>query len=109
MARFTYHGPVQSIPLAVGSAKDKDGQQVSRFENFDLVPGKQTPDLPDDNPIVAAMIDSGLLVAITDQTPQKAQTKPKPAGKSAKPGTVKASEAPPCKEGGKAAASETDK
>ena len=86
MARFTYHGPVQSIPLAVGSTKDKDGQQVSRFEDFDLVPGKQTPDLPDDNPIVAAMIDSGLLVPITDQAPQKAQ--PKPAGKSAKPGTA---------------------
>ena len=107
MARFTYHGPVQSIPLAVGSTKDKDGQQVSRFEDFDLVPGRQTPDLPDDNPIVAAMIDSGLLVPIADQAPQKAQ--PKPAGKTAKPGTVKASEATPCKEGGKAAATETDK
>ena len=83
MARFTYHGPVQSIPLAVGSTKDKDGQQVSRFEDFDLVPGKQTPDLPDDNPIVAAMIDSGLLVPITD----RAQPKPKPAGKS-KPGAA---------------------
>ena len=29
MARFTYHGPVQSIPLAVGRTKDKDGQEVS--------------------------------------------------------------------------------
>ncbi len=86
MARFTYHGPVQSIPLAVGSTKDNDGRQVSRFEDFDLVLGKETPDLPEDNPIVAAMIDSGLLVPIADRAPQKAQ--PKPAGKSAKPGTA---------------------
>ena len=29
MARFTYHGPVQSIALAVGRTKDKEGNEVS--------------------------------------------------------------------------------
>jgi len=61
MARYTYHGPVQSISLAVGRTKDKDGQEVSKFKDIDLVPGRQTPDLPDNNPLVAAMIERKFL------------------------------------------------
>ena len=75
MARYTYHGPVQSISLAVGRAKDKDGQEVSKFKDIDLVPGKETPDLPEDNPLVAAMIERKLLQPVAVKS----------SGKPAKP------------------------
>jgi hypothetical protein len=61
MARFTYHGPVQSISLAVGRTKDKDGREVSKFEDFDLVPRSEPFDLPEDNQVVQAMVARKLL------------------------------------------------
>lgn len=64
MARFTYHGPVQSIALAVGRTKDKEGNEVSKFKEIDFVPGAKTPELPEDNPIIASMIDAKQLVAV---------------------------------------------
>ncbi len=76
MARYIYTGPVQSIALTTGRSKGKDGQ-VSKFTDIDLVPGRETPDLPEDNPIIAAMIARKLL------TPVPA------AGKSAKDDTLK--------------------
>lgn len=81
MARFTYHGPVQSISLAVGSIKNKDGQEVSDFKDVDLVPGKDVPDLPEDNPIVAAMIELELLRPATTKST-------KSTNKPAKPGAA---------------------
>lgn len=81
MARFIYHGPVQSIALAIGRAKDKNGNEVSRFKDVDLVPGKETPDLPETNPIVAAMIARQLLRPVA--APAKSSgTSAKPAAAS---------------------------
>ncbi len=77
MARFTYHGPVQSIALAVGRTKDKDGNEVSKFKDVDLIPGQETPDLPEDNPLVAAMIARQLL------RPRASKTSRKPAKSNA--------------------------
>jgi hypothetical protein len=79
MARYIYHGPVQSIALAVRRIKDKDGNAVSRFTDIDLRPGKETPELPADNPIIASMIDAGQLVAVTSEG--SAQSKSARAGK----------------------------
>lgn len=76
MARFTYHGPVQSIPLAVGRTKDKDGQEVSKFKDIDLVPGKETPDLPEDNPLIAAMIERKLLQPVAAKSGGNSSAKP---------------------------------
>lgn len=74
MARYTYHGPVQSISLAVARTKDKDGNEVSKFKDIDLKPGKETPDLPEDNPIIASMIDAGQLVAVSSESSAKPKT-----------------------------------
>lgn len=70
MARFTYSGPVQTIALAVGKTKGADGKAVSKFRDFAFVPGRETPDLPKDNPIIEAMISNGLL------TPVEPKSKP---------------------------------
>lgn len=64
MARFTYYGPVQTIPLATGRTRDQAGNQVSKFEDIDLKPGRETLDLPENNPIIASMIDRQLLVPV---------------------------------------------
>ena len=74
MARYTYHGPVQSIALAVGRTKDNNGNEVSKFKDIDLKPGKETPDLPEDNPIIASMIDAGQLVAASSEGSAKPKT-----------------------------------
>lgn len=73
MARFTYHGPVQSIALAVGRIKEKNGDEVSKFKDIDFIPGEETPDLPDDNPIIASMIDAGQLVPVTSGSAAKSK------------------------------------
>ena len=77
MVRYIYHGPVQSISLAVGHTKDDAGHDVTQFEDIDLRPGQQTPDLPADNPIIASLIDAGRLVAVA----AGGSTKPKPTSK----------------------------
>lgn len=77
MARFTYHGPVQTIALAVGRSKDKDGNEVSKFKDIDFVPGKETPELPEDNTLIASMIDAGQLKPFSTDArvkPQSAST-----------------------------------
>ncbi len=71
MARFTYHGPVQSIALAVGRTKDKDGNEISKFKDFDFKPGHETPDLPEGNPICVAMIERKLLRLLPSKPPRK--------------------------------------
>ncbi|MGH1577707.1 hypothetical protein [Planktotalea sp.] len=68
MARFTYHGPAQTVSLAVGKAKDKDGVEKSKFKDINFVPGKQTPDLPEGNPLIASMIDSGKLKPVEEKS-----------------------------------------
>lgn len=77
MAQFIYQGPRQSISLATGRTKSKDGRLVSKFEDFGFVPGRETPDLPDDNPIIAAMIENSLLKPIpaSEKTPGKSPNK----------------------------------
>ena len=84
MARFTYHGPVQSIALAVGRTKDKDGNEVSKFKDIDFVPVKQTPDLPEDNPLIASMIDAGQLKPVSTEAPAKPKSASTAAQKAEK-------------------------
>lgn len=74
MARYTYHGPVQSLALVTGRIKDNDGNDVPEYEALDLHPGRETPDLPQDNPIIGAMIARGLLRPVTAaKKPAKAE------------------------------------
>jgi len=67
-----YHGPVQSIPLAVKTAKDKDGTERSAFKDFDFLPGRPVDGLPEDNALVQSMIARKLLRPV----PAKAAAKP---------------------------------
>lgn len=103
MARFIYHGPVQSVALAVARPKDrngkeietdKDGNDIPRFKEIDLHPGKETPDLPDDNPVIKALIARNLLrpVDAKDATEVVAKDPAKPVGKPAKADAASAPE-----------------
>lgn len=74
MARYTYTGLVQTIPLKTGTEKNTEGKEVSKFKDFDFVPGKVTADLPDTHPIVLSMIETKLL---TPAEAAKAPAKPK--------------------------------
>jgi hypothetical protein len=64
MARYTYSGLVQTIPLKTGTRKNDDGKEVSKFEDFDFKPGKVTADLPDTHPIILSMIETELLTPV---------------------------------------------
>lgn len=75
MARFFYHGPVQTIAVAVGTTKAEGGAEVSKFKDFDLVPGKETGELPEKNPIILSMIDAKLLTPISKDVPVKTTAK----------------------------------
>lgn len=79
MARYTYHGPVQHISIAVGQKKGPDGQMQSEFKDVSLIPGADPVELPADNPVVLGMIDAELLKAVDD-------TAAKPVRKSTKKG-----------------------
>lgn len=74
MARYIYHGPAQDVSLAVGLGKSESGEKQSRFRDFHLATGKETPDLPDDNPIVLRLKARGLLTPLAT-----AKSAPKPA------------------------------
>lgn len=78
MARFTYTGPVQNISLAVGTKKDAKGVERSQFKNFALSPNGKPVELPEENPIVASMLDSKMLLPVeAKETGSKAPSAPK--------------------------------
>ncbi len=64
MARYIYRGPVQSLSLRVGN----------KYKDIDLRPGKTTPDLPEDNPIILSLIARGLLLPVPQKAPAKKNT-----------------------------------
>lgn len=57
MARYTYHGPFQTLELRKGNGNDGK----SEFEEVTLAPGSDPITLPEDNPSVVSMLDAGLL------------------------------------------------
>lgn len=75
MAKFIYSGPVQSLSLASGTEKGPDGASVSKFVDVVLTPGAEV-ELDGENPIVAGMIDQGVLAP----APVKSTSKPNAKG-----------------------------
>lgn len=68
--RFLYTGPRQSVSLKTGEGKDKDGKPVSKFKDFNLVPGGEC-DLPENNPLVKSMESQKLLTPLVKESPKK--------------------------------------
>lgn len=75
MARYTYHGPVQHISIAVGQKKGPEGELQSEFTDVALIPGADPVELPSDNDVVKGMIDSKLLVEVENTPAAKPSTK----------------------------------
>lgn len=78
MARYSYSGPAQTIPIATGQAKAEDGSPVSTFDDVALIPG-QVVELPETNALVASMSARGWLTPVADApTKTSGKTKPEP-------------------------------
>ncbi len=75
MARYTYHGPVQHISIAVGQKKGPDGELQSEFKDVALIPGADPVELPADNDVVLGMIDTKLLQEASDTASVKSTKK----------------------------------
>ncbi|WP_299773152.1 hypothetical protein [uncultured Tateyamaria sp.] len=75
MARYTYHGPVQHISIAVGQKKGPDGELQSEFKDVALIPGADPVELPADNDVVLGMIDAKLLQEASDTASVKSTKK----------------------------------
>ena len=75
MAQYTYHGPVQNITIATGQAKGDGDVLHSTFEDVSLNPDGKPIELPQDNPIVASMLDSKLLRPVETKAIAKAPPK----------------------------------
>ncbi|KIC38157.1 hypothetical protein RA27_20550 [Ruegeria sp. ANG-R] len=80
MARYSYHGPVQHISIAVGQIKGPEGEMQSEFKDVALIPDAEPVELPSDSPVVVGMLDAKLLQEVDDPAPAK------PATRSAKKG-----------------------
>ncbi len=80
MARYTYHGPVQHISIAVGQKKGPDGEMQSEFKDVALIPGAEPLELPADNDVVKGMVDRQQLLEVDDDAAAK------PTAKSTKKG-----------------------
>lgn len=68
--RFLYTGPRQDVSLKTGETKDKDGKQISKFTDFNLVPDREV-DLPEDSPLVKSMLAQNILTNVEKASPAK--------------------------------------
>lgn len=77
MALYSYDGPVQHISIATGKTTGRGADARAVFTDVALVPGAQPVELPEQNGLVVALIDAGLLTLATDpgDTPGQSATK----------------------------------